>query len=155
LGVELSASQKLSVLNIAALKYLGFDFNYTYAHSTSNFGTEQDDLPLRRSPEHTRNLSFSYDNPSGLFAVLAGTYRDYVFDKFESDTNIWLSSTFHLDATVGYAISDRLRAKVQINNITNQANEEIELRPDREFSRVHEREAYNIWATFGLELNLR
>ena len=112
-----------------------------------------------RSPRHTGNLSLNYDNPSGLFVVVAGNFRDFVFEKFETSSqngqDIWLGSTFHLDATIGYQITDFLRAKFQVNNLTNQPNEEIVLKPTERFSRIHEREAYNVWGTFGLELNLR
>ena len=161
LGIEVSASQKLSILNVPFLKYFGVDFNYTYAYSQvetgsqAEDGTSLDDFPLRRSPRHTGNLSFSYDNPNGFFAVLAGAYRDYVFEKIENGVPIWLGSTFHMDATVGYNITDFLRAKAQINNITNQPNEEIALEPTEQFSRIHEREAYNVWGTIGIELTLR
>ena len=159
LGVEISASQKLSVLDIPWLKYLGVDFNYTFADSQADFGTEEDEFPLVRSPRHTGNLSLSYDNPNGLFVVLAGNFRDFVFEKFETSSqngqDIWLGSTFHLDATLGYQVTDFLRAKVQVNNLTNQPNEEIVLKPTEEFSRIHEREAYNVWGSFGLEFNLR
>ena len=161
LGVEISASQKLSILKVPALKYFGVDFNYTYAYSQvetgsqTEDGTSLDNFPLRRSPRHTGNLSLSYDNPKGFFAVVAGAYRDYVFEKIEGDVPIWLGSTFHLDATIGYNITGFLRAKAQINNITNQPNEEIALEPTETFSRIHEREAYNVWGTVGIELTLR
>ena len=159
LGIEVSASQKLSVLDVPWLKYVGVDFNYTFADSEADFGTAEDDFPLVRSPRHTGNLSLSYDNPKGLFVVVAGNFRDFVFEKFETSSqngqDIWLGSTFHLDATLGYQFTDFLRAKLQVNNLTNQPNEEIVLEPTEQFSRIHEREAYNVWGSFGLELNLR
>ena len=151
-GAEFAVNQKLSILNLSFLKDISINANYTYVDSEVDFGDERDDLPLVHSPKHTGNLSFIYDNAkNGLSLVLAGAYRRFMFDKFESGDVIWLDSTFHLDASIGYDFTKKLNAKIKINNITNESNTEFNGKPSDDSSRVHEREKYGYWATFGLE----
>lgn len=152
-GIELAASQKLSAFTDAPLlRNLGIDANYTYARSSAEFGTGQDDFPLPRSPKHTYNLSLTYDNPdNGLTVVLAGSYRDHVFEKFEGGEDIWLGSEFHLDFSTSYQVMDSLSVRLDLNNLTNEPLREIEEEPGTQFSRIHENEFYGIWGKVGLE----
>lgn len=160
-GFETALNQNLSVFNIGSLKWVSINANYTFTESEADFGDDRDDLPLARSPKHTANLSFLYDNPKlGLSAVIGGVYRHYVFDKFENadedpvNENIWLDETFHLDFSVAYRITDNFSVRLQMNNLTNQANTEVNGEPSESLSRTHETESYGFWGVLGLEFKL-
>ena len=154
-GLEFSVSQSLKSLNSDLLRWFTVNANYTYAHSTADFGDERDSLPLVNSPEHTANLSLTYDNNAvGFTAVVAGVYRHQVFNKFEDGDNIWLDRTVHLDASFSYRVLDQLSVILQLNNLTNESNTEINGDPAEDSSRIHEQETYGIWGTLGLRLSL-
>ncbi|MGX1023411.1 TonB-dependent receptor [Psychroflexus sp. MBR-150] len=151
-GAEFAFNQSLAPLGVSFLKDVSINGNYTFVDSQADFDDERDDLPLVHSPKHTGNFSFVYDNPkNGLNLVLAGAYRHFMFDKFEGDDVIWLDSTFHLDASIGYQLTKNLNAKLKINNITNQTNSEVNGKPSKSTSRVHEREKYGYWFTLGVD----
>ncbi|MEM7548983.1 MAG: TonB-dependent receptor [Bacteroidota bacterium] len=161
LGIETAINQNLSFINAGIFKWLTVNANYTFTDSEADFGDERDDLPLTNSPKHTANLSFLYDNPElGLSAVIGGVYRHFIFNKFEDadgddiDEDIWLDETFHLDFSIVYRVAKSLNLKLQVNNLTNQANTEVNGRPNRTFSRLHESESYGRWAVLGLEFKL-
>ena len=128
------------------------DFNLTYATSEADFGTGQDEFPLPKAPEYTANLSLTYENlENGLTVILAGAYRDAVFAKFESGEDIWLDETFHVDFSAIYQATDQFGLKLSLNNLTDEANTELEEEPGTRFSRIHETESYGMSATLGLE----
>lgn len=163
LGFELSTFQKLSGLGISALRDFGINANYTYNYSETDFsGIDDDektrDYPLPSSPEHTANLSLTYDNPRfGLSGVIAGNYRSYMWEKFEGGqlhNDIWQGDEFHLDVSLNQQWSERFATFLQLNNLTNEADREIEGRPSESFSRLHERESYSWWGTLGLRLSM-
>jgi len=160
-GMEMSLNKHLSSLNTPLLKWVSINTNYTFTESSSDYGDGRDDFPLAHSPKHTGNLSFLYDNPNiGLTAVIGGVYRHFMFDKLENadagDANedIWLDKTFHLDFSLSYALSEKFRLKLQVNNLTNESNTEINGKPSKQFSRTHETESYGAWGILGLEFKL-
>ena len=159
LGFELSTYQKLNTLGIPALRWFGINANYTFNHSETDFGgVEAQEYPLPSSPEHTANLALTYDNPGlGLSGVIAGNYRSHMWEKFEGSqlhNDIWQGEEFHLDLSLTQQWSDRFATFLQLNNLTNEADREIEGNPTESFSRLHEREAYSWWGTFGVRLSM-
>ena len=154
-GLEFSVSQSLQPLKSDVLRWFTINANYTFTHSEADFGDQRDSLPLANSPEHTANLSLTYDNnPLGLTAVVAGVYRHQIFNKFEDGDNIWLDKTLHLDASVSYRVVDELSVILQLNNLTNESNTEINGDPSEASSRIHEQETYGIQGTLGLRVTL-
>ncbi len=151
-GAEFAFNQSLAPLGVSFLKDISVNGNYTLVDSQADFGDERDGLPLVHSPRHTGNFSFIYDNAkNGLNVVLAAAYRHFMFDKFEGGEVIWLDRTFHIDASVGYRFMKNLNAKLQINNITDQANIEVNGKPSENTAKLHEREKYGYWFTFGID----
>ncbi len=155
-GVELATSQKLARLGVPALRWFGINANYTYNHSETDFG--EGDTPLPNNPKHTANVSLTYDNPGlGLSGVVAGNYRSHMWEKFEGGqlhNDIWTGEEFHLDFSLNQQWSDRFATFLQLNNLTNEADREIEGEPTRSFSRIHERESYSWWATLGMRFSM-
>ncbi|MGD1891588.1 MAG: TonB-dependent receptor [Cyclobacteriaceae bacterium] len=157
-GFEVAINQSLASLNLP----LTVNANYTFTHSEADFGDDRDDLPLANSPQHIGNLSLLYDNEeNGLFAVIGGVYRHFIFNKFEDTSDaqegneeIWLDRTFHLDMSLGYRFNDALTLKLQLNNLTNQANTEVSGKPSESFSRWTETESYGMWGVLGIEVKL-
>ena len=158
LGFEVALNQSLASLNVP----LSINANYTFTHSEADFGDDRDDLPLANSPQHIGNLSLLFDDDaSGLFAVVGGVYRHFIFNKFEDNNEaqegneeVWLDRTFHLDVSLGYRFSDALTLKLQLNNLTNQANTEVSGKPSERFSRWTETESYGMWGVLGIEFKL-
>ena len=157
-GFEASINQNLNKFKIP----LTLNANYTFTSSKADFGDSRDDLPLANSPMHVGNLSFLYDNPKNGFSfVLGGVYRHFIFNKFENtnqatDGNepIWLDKTFHLDFSAAYKINKRWNLKLQMNNLTNQANVEVTEKPSEDVAQWSEREAYGFWGVLGVEFKL-
>lgn len=159
-GIELSTFQPLSILRVPALRWFAVNANYTWNHSDTDFGgLDAQAYPLPNSPEHTGNVSLTYDNPGlGLSAVIAGNYRSYMWEKFEGGqlhNDIWTGEEFHLDFGLTQQWSEGLATYLQLNNLTNEADTEIEGEPSQSYSRIHERERYSWWATVGLRYSFR
>lgn len=151
-GAEFAFNQSLAPLSVSFLKDLSINGNYTLVDSQADFDDDRDGLPLVHSPRHTGNFSMIYDNAkNGLNVVLAAAYRHFMFDKFEGGEEIWLDRTFHVDASIGYRFMKNLNAKLQINNITDQANIEVNGKPSESTAKLHEREKYGYWFTFGID----
>ena len=155
-GFELAYNQSLvKLINFP----LSLNANYTFTESESDFGDDRDDLPFANSPKHTGNLSLLFDDEkSGFSGVLAGVYRHFMFNKFENtdaavdgNEEIWLDRTFHLDLSLAYKFNKNVTAKLQVNNLTNQANQEITGKPSERFSKWSETESYGPWGVFGFE----
>ncbi len=157
-GFEVAMNQSLASLSLP----LTVNANYTFTYSEADFEDDRDDLPLANSPQHIGNLSLLYDNEeSGLFAVVGGVYRHFIFNKFEDTSDaqegneeIWLDRTFHLDMSLGYRFNDALTLKLQLNNLTDQANTEVSGKPSESFSRWTETESYGMWGVLGIEFKL-
>ena len=143
-GMEVATTQSFGKLGIESLSSFGVDANYTYKYSNADFGDERDNFPLVRSPSHVANLGLTYENAdNGLSAVVSGSYRHYLFEKFEGGIPIWEDSQFHLGVSGSYDITNAFSASLSLNNLTNQPNEEVEFEPSKERSRKHEQEWYS------------
>jgi len=157
-GFEVSTYQRLSTLGLALLRHVAVNANYTFNRSDTDFGPERERaLPLPNSPEHTGNLSVIYENPNiGFTTVVAGNYRSYMWEKFEGNqlhNDIWTGAEFHLDLSVRKTLPGGLTSYLQLNNLTNESDREIQGEPNQPFSRIHERESYSWWATFGVQVS--
>lgn len=156
-GFEASANKR-----IFASFPLSVNANYTFTETQADYGDDRDDLPLVNSPKHMGNLSLLYNNDRlGFFAVIGGTYRHFVFNKFEDtddavdgNENIWLDKTIHIDMSVGYNLNKKLSIKFQLNNLTNQANTEVTGKPNEEYSKWSETESYGISGLFVVAYKL-
>lgn len=154
-GFEIATTQSLSKLGSSSLRSFGIDANYTYNYSEADFGDRRDDFPLVRSPSHVANVGLTYDNAeNGLTAVVSGTYRSFLFEKFEGGLPIWEGSQFHLGASASYDVTNSASISLTLNNLTNQPNEEIEYKPSEDRSRKHEQEWYSWWGTLSVSYSL-
>ena len=162
-GFEVSLQQSLAIFGVPALTPFRLNANYTFTDSEGDnlYGDlgftptafNLDDLPLLNSPRHVGNLSLTYDD-SRLTVVVAGVYRSEIFNKFESEIDIWLDENFHLDASVAYAFPQfGLSVVWSLNNLTNQANSEYQHDPTSSGSRLQEKESYSFWTTLGVRYN--
>ena len=159
-GFEVSVQQSLAIIGVPALTPFRINANYTFTDSEGDnlYGDlgfvpttfNLQDLPLLNSPRHVGNLSLTYDD-SKLTVVLAGVYRSSIFNKFEDEIDIWLDETFHMDASVAYSFPRYgLSVVWSLNNLTNQANTEVEHDPTGSNSLIHEKESYRFWTTLGI-----
>ena len=162
-GFEVSVQQSLAILGVSALSPFRFNANYTFTDTEGDnlYGDlgfvpttfDLEDLPLLNSPRHVGNVSLTYDN-SKLTVVVAGVYRSSIFNKFEDEIDIWLDETFHMDASVAYNFPRYgLSVVWSLNNLTNQANTEVEHDPSGSNSLIHEKESYRFWTTLGIRYN--
>lgn len=157
-GIELATYQRLSALGVGFLRHFAVNANYTWNHSEADFGDDIDrEYPLPNSPEHTGNLSLIYENPNlGFTTVVAGNYRSHMWEKFEGGqlhNDIWTGEEFHLDISIRKDWATGFSTYLQLNNLTNQADREIEGEPSESYSRIHERESYSWWAQLGIRLS--
>jgi len=157
-GLEVAAYQRLSTLGVDLLRHFAVNANYTWNDSEADFGDDIDrQYPLPNSPKHTGNVSLIYENPNvGLTTVLAGNYRSYMWEKLEGSqlhNDIWTGAEFHLDASIRKVWSPGLSTYLQLNNLTNEADREIQGEPSESFSRIHERESYGWSATLGVRVS--
>ena len=157
-GFEVATYQRLDVLGIGLLRHVALNANYTWNRSSADFGSEAErSFPLPNSPEHTGNLSVIYEHPGlGLTTVVAGNYRSYMWEKFEGNqlhNDIWTGEEFHLDVSVSKRWPGEVSTYLQLNNLTNEADREIQGEPGRAYSRLHERESYSWWATLGVRVS--
>jgi len=154
-GVEVATTQRLDKLGLPALRSFAIDANYTYNYSEANFGDQRDNFPLVRSPSHVANVGLIYDNAEqGLSATVSGSYRSFLFEKFEGGIPIWEDSQFHLGLSASYDLTNSLGATLALNNLTDQPNEEIEFKPSTDRSRKHEQEWYSWWGTLSFTYEL-
>lgn len=157
-GIELATYQRLAALGVPLLRHFAVNANYTWNHSEADFGDDiEREYPLPNSPEHTGNVSLIYEHPGvGLTTVVAGNYRSYMWEKFEGSqlhSDIWTGEEFHLDVSLSKDWGHGLSTYLQLNNLTNEADREIEGEPSASYSRLHERESYSWWATFGVRVS--
>ncbi|WP_421920274.1 TonB-dependent receptor [Marinifilum sp.] len=157
-GLEFGMNKNLTSVGLP----FSINANYTFTETSADYGDDRDDLPLTNSPKHMGNLSLLYNNDkTGFFAVLGGTYRHFVFNKFENtnaaadgNEEIWLDKTLHMDMSLGYKINDKISLKLQLNNLTNESNTEVSGKPSEDSSKWTETESYGISGLFVVELKL-
>lgn len=156
-GIELATYQRLAALGLPLLEHFAVNANYTWNHSEADFGDDiEREYPLPNSPEHSGNVSLIYENPRlGLTTVVAGNYRSYMWEKFEGSqlhNDIWTGEELHLDVSISKDWGRGLSTYLQLNNLTDEADREIQGEPSESYSRLHERESYSWWATLGVRI---
>lgn len=157
-GFEVSLSQRLDLL-AESLRWFGIHANYTFNHSETDFGSEEGrDYPLPNNARHTWNASLTYDNSVlGLSGAVAANYRSRMWEKFEGSqlhNDIWQAREFHLDVSLAKDWRRGVSTYLQLNNLTNEADREIEGEPTESYSRLHEKESYGMWMTLGVRLDV-
>jgi TonB-dependent receptor len=111
---------------------LGIEGNYTYVNSetkiprlvTSSTGTSYvyDATTLPQQSKHVFNAILVYER-KGFMARIAGNYKGTsVFTinaAYGTDHYVWAAETFTIDFSTSYAFTKKLRAFMELNNITN------------------------------------
>jgi TonB-dependent receptor len=106
----------------------GVEFNYTYINSKVEVprGTGSSQVMDQTSlPNQSKNLfnAILFYERGGVMLRLAGNYRgasvETINQQLGPDYYTWTASNFTLDASATFNISKRLRAFVELNNLTN------------------------------------
>ncbi|MDJ0837731.1 MAG: TonB-dependent receptor [Acidobacteriota bacterium] len=150
-GFEIAWNRKLLHLRSSFAKWLGFYANYTYTHSEGTFEGRQ--LPLSNSPEHNANLALSYDNPErGLSFAVTGVYVGSQLEDLSGNEfrDVWLDKEIHLDTSLSIRFNGRFAFWLQLNNLTDQDEVKRLGKPSRDYSRLHQTQTYDFWATTGI-----
>lgn len=153
-GAEVSFQRQLDFI-ANALKNFNFYFNYTYTQSeVSDFqfeGREDEDLDLPGSPQHTLNVSLSYDTrklTTRLSLNYASDFIDEVGDEAFMDR--YYDQATYLDFNVNYSVNDKWVVYFNANNLLNQ--------PLRFFQGVSDRtmqaEFYNVRFDVGVKYDI-
>ena len=106
----------------------GLEFNYTFINSkvevprgvSSNIQLDKTSLP--NQSKHLFNAILFYEH-KGVMVRLAGNYRgasvETINQQLGPDYYIWTAANFTIDASATYSISSRLKAFVELNNLSN------------------------------------
>jgi TonB-dependent receptor len=149
-GAELAIHRRLSFLP-GALDGLGLFANYTYTSSTTDFGPDSRDLPLPEQIKHLSNVALTYDR-WGFSGLISANYQGRFLYTVGSnpDTDRWHHHRTQFDASASQRLSSRLRATLQLNNLTNSPY----TRYDGIIDRPYATEREGRWGTLGLRFNL-
>jgi TonB-dependent receptor len=124
LGAEVAFQRQLDFIS-PALKGLGIYTNYTYTQSEVtdfNFeGRENDDIALPGSPEHTLNVSLSYDAKK-FTTRLSFNYASDFIDEVGSEvfSDRYYDEVTYLDFNFNYSINKQWVVFFNANNLLNQ-----------------------------------
>jgi TonB-dependent receptor len=126
-GVELALQRQLDFLP-GVLRYLGLYTNYTYNRSEATgvnvTGRENDKLPLLGTPEHSGNLSLSFDAPRVNFRA-AFNYQSESLDPGEGGYNDdaffdrWADRRTDIDLNGSIQLTSSARWFLEVNNLNN------------------------------------
>ncbi|NJO01825.1 MAG: TonB-dependent receptor [Bacteroidia bacterium] len=109
-------------------------------------------MDLPGQAEHVGNFSLSYESKA-FSARLAmnfnGQYLQEVGGATEED--IFVKSRLQMDATIGYAITPKIRVFAEFLNLTNQPFETFQGNENV----IIQREFYSWWSRFGVKFDLR
>lgn len=155
-GIELTLSQRLSVLGLPSLRDFGILANYTYTDAKTEVGGRELDLP--NAARHTWNAALFYDNPRfGFAGSLAANHRSAILIGVGGSAaeDHYFDSEFHLDASVTQRVRSNVTAFFKVNNLTNEREQEVFGEPYENRTRLHQFEAYGRTATLGVRLDLR
>ena len=154
IGAEVSFQRQLDFIS-PALKRFNLYFNYTYTQSEVNDfnfeGREDEDIDLPGSPEHTLNVSLSYDAPK-FTTRLSYNYASDFIDEVggEAFSDRYYDEVGYLDFNINYSVNDKWVIYVNANNLLDQ--------PLRYFQGVSDRtmqaEYYNIRFDVGVKYDL-
>ncbi len=155
LGVELSLQRDLGFI-APALKCLGLYGNYTYTYSrVANFNAsgrdDMDDMRMPGSPEHTANVSLSFEK-SGFNARLSYNYASDFLDelgdsKFEDR---YYDAVSYMDFNMGYTFAKKYTVYFEANNLLNQPLRYYQGTKDH----TAQAEFYGVKLNAGFKINL-
>lgn len=107
----------------------GVEFNYTFIDSKTEvprgIGAAQvmDKTSLPNQSKHLFNAILFYER-NGIMVRLAGNYRgasvETINQQLGNDYYIWTGANFTIDASATVTITPKLRAFVELNNLTNE-----------------------------------
>jgi TonB-dependent receptor len=126
LGFEIGINKRLSFLP-GFLGGLGFEANYTNIQSEASvpvIGTTRfDKTALPNQSKHLYNVILFYER-NGLMLRLAGNYRgaslETINQALGKDFYTYTGKNFTLDASASIQVSKRIKAFVELNNLTNE-----------------------------------
>lgn len=154
IGAEVSFQRQLDFIS-PVLKNLNLYFNYTYTQSEVtdfNFeGREDEELDLPGSPQHTLNLSLSYD-ASRFTTRLSYNFASDFIDEVggEAFSDRYYDKVSYLDFNLNYSLTDNWVIYFNANNLLNQ--------PLRYFQGVSDRtmqsEYYNARFDLGVKYDI-
>ena len=127
LGFEAGINKRFDFLN-GFWSGFGTEFNYTYIESKVNVprGTGSnlvlDKTSLPNQSNHLFNAILFYEH-NNLMLRLAGNYRgtsvETINQQLGPDFYIWTAANFTIDASATVTINKRLKAFVELNNLSN------------------------------------
>lgn len=107
----------------------GVEFNYTFIDSKvdvprgigNNLTMDKSSLP--NQSKHLFNAILFYER-NGIMVRIAGNYRgasvETINQQLGPDYYIWTAPNFTIDASATYSISSRIKAFVELNNLSNE-----------------------------------
>jgi TonB-dependent receptor len=126
-GVELALQRQLDFLP-GVLRYLGVYTNYTYNKSEATgvnvSGRERETLPLLGTPEHSGNLSLSFDAPRVNLRA-AFNYQSESLDPGEGGYNDdaffdrWADRRTDIDVNGSVQLTQNARWFIEVNNLND------------------------------------
>jgi len=131
-GFEVGLSKRLEFLP-GFLSGFGVEANYTFTDSevdvpvfnVNDAGEVEKEIinqPLPNQAENLYNISLFYEK-YGILARIAANYKGknvVGFSEFGPQHNRWYDKNLTVDFSGAYAINDKLRLFVEMNNITNE-----------------------------------
>jgi len=128
-GLELGINRRFDFLQ-GFWKNFGVEFNYSYVDSETEVprvGAAElsyDKTALPNQSKHLFNAILFYEG-KGLMVRLAGNYRgksiETIDQKLGPQFYKWIDNNFTLDATATVSLSARVKAFLELNNLTNSA----------------------------------
>lgn len=126
IGIEMGINKRLSFLP-GFLSGLGVEANYTFIQSEASvpvIGTTRlDKTSLPNQSKHLYNAILYYER-NGLMLRLAGNYRgaslETINQALGKDFYTYTGKNFTLDASASVQVSKKIKAFVELNNLTNE-----------------------------------
>jgi TonB-dependent receptor len=126
LGFEMGINKRLSFLP-GFLSGLGVEANYTFIQSEASvpvIGTTRlDKTSLPNQSKHLYNAILYYER-NGLMLRLAGNYRgaslETINQALGKDFYTYTGKNFTLDASASVQVTKKIKAFVELNNLTNE-----------------------------------
>ena len=125
-GLEAGINKRFDFLN-GFWSGFGTEFNYTYIKSKVNVPRIGNNLVLDKTSlpnqsKHLFNAILFYEH-NRLMLRLAGNYRgtsvETINQQLGPDFYIWTAANFTIDASATITLNKRLKAFVELNNLSN------------------------------------
>jgi TonB-dependent receptor len=149
-GAEVSLHRRLNFLP-GALDGLGFFANYTYTTSDTDFGAGSRTLPFPEQIKHVGNVALTFDRWGFSGLVSAHHQGRFLYTVGSGpETDRWHERRTQLDASASQRIGPRLRATLQLNNLTDAPYTRYDGTPNTPYATERE----GRWGSLGLRFNL-